>query len=120
MRCVHIGVSILITGLHTGNVQFRVELHEREPTGLDDWDDVVEVPFSVSGPVNLEQWAGEAIYPLKLPEGRYRARYAGKKMDAGKRIDAAKRGPDSYLLQFWPVTAQTPEAIIKQTSKVAQ
>jgi hypothetical protein len=110
----------LITGLHTGNVQFRVELHEHEPTDLDDWDDVVEVPFSVSGPVNLEQWAGEAMYPLKLPEGRYRARYAGKNMDAGKSIDTAKKGPDSYLLQFWPIVTETPDAIIKQTSQFAQ
>src|SRR6476661_3799285 len=76
----------LITGLHTGGVQFRVELHDRAPANLKDWADVVEVPFSVSGPVILQEWAGEAQYPLQLPEGKYRARYAANDMDAGKEV----------------------------------
>lgn len=110
----------LITGLHTGGVRLRVELHESEPGNFDDWDEVVEVPFSVSGRVNLEQWAREAVYPLQLPEGQYRARYSAKDMDAGSNVDTAEIGPDAYLLQFWPVAKQTPEALVKQTSERAQ
>src|SRR4051812_2124474 len=59
----------VITGLHTGRVQFCVELHERAPADLNDWEEIVEVSFLVSGPVNLQQWAGEAEYPLQLPKG---------------------------------------------------
>lgn len=110
----------LITGLHTGGVQFRVELHDHLPSDLDDWADVVEVPFSVCGPVNLEEWAAQAVYPLELPTGQYRARYSANEMDAGKEVDTATKGPDSYLLQFWPVDMQTPDTVIKQTSKQAE
>ena len=110
----------IVTGLHTGGVKFRVELHQRKPVDLDDWDEVVEVPFSVSGSVNLEEWAAEAVYPLQLPDWQYRARYAGNNMDAGSSIDTAEKGPDSYLLQFWPTVTQTPDSIIKQTSKRAE
>ena len=39
-------------------------------------------------------------------------------MDAGNEIDTDEKGPDSYLLQFWPDAAQTSDAIIKQTSNV--
>jgi hypothetical protein len=110
----------LITGLHTGGVQFCVELHERAPADLDYWDDVVEVSFSVCGPVHLEQWAAEAVYPLQLPKGLYRARYSANEMDAGHTLDTAEKGPDSYLLQFWPIATQIPDAIIKQTSDQAR
>jgi hypothetical protein len=114
------GCLFLITGLHTGGVQFRVELLEHIPTNVDDWADIVEVPFLISGPVILQQWAGEAVYPLELPKGQYRARYAANDMDAGSEVDTIEKGPDSYLLQFWPDATQTPDAIIKQTSKRAQ
>src|SRR6185312_14415132 len=110
----------LITGLHIGGVQFRVELHDHVPFELDDWADIVEVPFSVSGPVNLEQWGGEAVYPLQIPKVQYRARYDAHDMDAGSEVDTAIIGPDSYLLQFWPVGTQTPDAVIRQTSKCAE
>lgn len=114
------GYLQVTTALHTGGVQFRVELHERAPNNLEDWADVVEVSFSVSGPVILQEWAGEAEYPLKLPTGEYRARYCANRMDAGKEVDTADKGPDSYLLQFWPAPSQAPDAIIKQTSEIAK
>jgi hypothetical protein len=110
----------LITGLHTGGVQFRVELHKHTPPDIDDWADIVEVPFLVSGPVILQQWAAEAEFPLLLPKGKYRARYAANNMDKGKEIDTDPKGPDSYLLQFWPAATQTSDAIIKQTSECAK
>ena len=59
----------LITGLHTGGVQFRVELHERAPADLDDWADVVEVSFSVSGPVILQQSGRRGCVPAPTAQG---------------------------------------------------
>jgi hypothetical protein len=114
------GCLFLITALHTGGVQFRVELHDRAPADLEGWEDVVEVPFSASGRTILQEWAGEGEYPLHLPEGEYRARYAANAMDAGKAVDTDSRGPDSYLLQFWPDAARAPDAIVRRTSRCAE
>lgn len=114
------GRLFLICGLHTGGVRCRVELHEGRPGELHDWEEVVEVPFAVSGAVILEEWAGQAAYPLALPEGAFRARYAAKEMDAGHEVDTADLGPDSYLLQFWPAAEPAPDAIVRQASQWAR
>ena len=114
------GCLFLITALHTGGVRFRVELHEGAPANLNGWEEIVEVPFSVTGPVILQEWAAEAEYPLRIPKGQYRARYAANNMEAGHQVDTDDEGPDSYLLQFWPDVTQARDAIVKQTSERAQ
>ncbi len=39
------GTLWLTTGLHTGNVGFTVEVHDRAPPLDSQWEDVVEVSF---------------------------------------------------------------------------
>jgi hypothetical protein len=40
------GYLFLVTGTHTGEVRFTVELHEREPPpAAEEWHEVVEAPF---------------------------------------------------------------------------
>ena len=77
-----------MTGLHTGNFGFTVEVHD-EVAPLDlDWEDVVEVSFRpVSGSSALVQWGGEACWDLGLEETDYRVRYCAKGMDEANRRD---------------------------------
>lgn len=115
------GSLFLVTGLHTGQVAFRVELHEAEPPVDENFEEVVEVSYRpLSAEVELEEWAGEPVCPLPLAVTDYRVRYCGRGMDAGKEADTIVDEPpiDSYLLQFWP-DAATPDRILKQTGETA-
>lgn len=106
------GFLWLTTGTQDGDVAFRVERHDLEPAVDTNWQDIVEVPFMPgAGNVQLTQWAGEASFPLALPNTAYRVRYCASLMD-----EADDR--DSYALLFWPATARADE-VIKQTSKSA-
>jgi hypothetical protein len=112
------GALFLITGLHTGNVGFTVELHAAEPPVGGEWEEVVEASFRPAGlPVALVGWAGEASWPLDLPAGDLRGRYCGIGLDAGHATDTRMDGEpmvDRYLLQFWPA-APAPDRVLKQT-----
>ncbi|MFK0173517.1 hypothetical protein ACIQU5_32520 [Streptomyces sp. NPDC090306] len=116
------GVLWLITGLHTGNVGFVVEVHDEEPPLAPAWEGVVEVPFRpVSDRTRLVQWAGEAAWDLDLERTAYRVRYCAQGMDAGgKRDTRLPEEPqvDRYLLQFWPAPPHADQ-VIRQTSKRA-
>lgn len=84
----------LLTGLHTGDIGFTVELHEQAPDLADEWEDVVEVSFRpVSPRVLLLQWAGEAARDLDLAQIDYRVRYCGTGMDEGRSLDTILRPP---------------------------
>jgi hypothetical protein len=114
------GTLFLITGLHTGNVGFTVEVHNTEPPD-DGGEDVVEAPFRVDGPARLVSWAGEDWWDLELPPGDYRVRYSGSGMDAGRDRDTRMDGEpelDRYLLQFWPAPL-APETVVRQHSAIA-
>jgi hypothetical protein len=116
------GSLFLVTGLHTGHVAFRAELHDGEPP-LDPADEeIVEVSFRPLGEeVSLVEWAAEASYPLPLPVTDYRVRYCARRMDAGKEADTIlEEEPtiDSYLLQVWPAPP-APDRIVRQTGQVA-
>ncbi|MCO5968195.1 hypothetical protein [Actinoallomurus soli] len=115
------GLLFLVTGLHTGDVTFTVELHESAPPVDDSWEDIVEVSFTPAGPkVSLDEWDGES-WPLELAQVPYRVRYSATGMDAGAELDTPDDddlGPDRYLLQFWPDTPR-PDAVVKQTSDQA-
>jgi hypothetical protein len=52
------GSLFLITGLHTGSVDFRVEHHDHEPPTDASWEEIVEVSFRPDEPVTLAQWGG--------------------------------------------------------------
>ncbi|WP_229069011.1 hypothetical protein [Actinoplanes sp. DH11] len=113
------GVLHLKTGLHTGTVQVRVELHTDAPRLDGGWQDVVEVLFSTQAD-ELVLAAFDTVHgPVDLPPGNYRARFCGADMQRGHDLDtAAGDDPvDRYLLQFWP--AAGVDRIVRQGSEVA-
>ncbi|MFF8911503.1 hypothetical protein [Streptomyces olivaceoviridis] len=116
------GVLWLITGLHTGNVGFTVEVHDHAPALDPAWEDVVEVSFRpVSEHTSLVQWAGEAAWDLGLARTDHRVRYCARGMDEGRELDTRVAGEpqaDSYLLQFWPAPPG-PDRVVRQTSRIA-
>lgn len=116
------GSLFLTTGMHTGAVEFVVELVEQPPPLEDVWEDVVEVSYRPRGEqVALVQWAGEAGFPLDLPPQSYRVRYSATGMDEAHRVDTVPTGGptiDSYALTFWPADP-APDVIVRQTSDLA-
>ncbi|AHH93795.1 hypothetical protein KALB_418 [Kutzneria albida DSM 43870] len=114
---VYGGDAILLTGLHTGHVGFRVVVAEADPgPELAAYEDVVEIDFSpATATVALVEWAGEDAHPLgELPAGpgNYRLRYHARGMDAGHELDTAEEHDedpvDDYLLQVWPAPPSAP------------
>lgn len=112
----------LITGLHTGAVGFRAELHEAPPPLDDRWEDAVEVSFRpATAEVALLDWDGQS-YPLDLEPADYRVRYCARGMDRAREQDARLEDElplDRYLLQFW-LAPPAPDRVLKQTSEVAK
>ncbi|RAJ69322.1 hypothetical protein K377_08144, partial [Streptomyces sp. PsTaAH-137] len=112
----------LVTGLHTGDVGFAVEVHDEAPPLAPVWQDVVEVSFRpASEHTSLVQWAGEATWNLGLAQADYRVRYCARGMDEARKLDT--RMPeepqvDSYLLQFWPEPPRA-DRVVRQTSQIA-
>lgn len=116
------GALHLITGLHTGDVGFTVEVHDEEPPLDPVWEDVVEVSFHpVSERTSLVQWAGEATWDLNLARTDYRVRYCAQGMDEGRKLDTRVSGEpqaDRYLLQFWPAPPRA-DRVVRTTSRNA-
>jgi hypothetical protein len=112
----------LITGLHTGTVGFRIELHEVPPWLDEEWEDVVEVSFrAATTEVALLDWDGEG-HPLDLEPTDYRVRYSASGMDEAREQDTRLEDEpalDRYLLQFWPAPPAA-DRVIKQTSEAAK
>lgn len=111
----------LVTGLHTGEVGFTVELHDEEPDLDDRWEEIVEVSYTpASDQIGLYGWGGTGEWPLDLDRIDYRARYHGTGMDtAGQATGPSDKSVvDSYLLQFWPAPV-APDQVLKQTSSAA-
>ncbi|MFF0338823.1 hypothetical protein [Kribbella sp. NPDC004875] len=117
------GTLFLITGLHTGDVGFTVELHDAMPSVEYSAEDVVEASYRPIGEAALVTWAGDGgSWPLELEPGvDYRVRYSGWGMDAGHQAGPPMDGEplvDRYLLQFWPAPP-VPDRVVKQTSRQA-
>ncbi|MFL9652166.1 hypothetical protein ACJ7VE_00440 [Streptomyces sp. PB17] len=116
------GALWLQTGLHTGNVGFSVEVHDRAPRLDPVWEDVVEVSFRpASAGAALVECGGGAARSLGLQEIDYRVRYCARGMDEARRQDTRPAGQqqvDCYLLQFWPAEP-APDRMVKQTSSIA-
>lgn len=115
------GILFLITGLHTGEVGFTVELYDAPPPVDDSWQEVVEASFQPIGETGLAGWGGEGYWPLDLTEASYRVRYCATGMDEAGELDTRmEEDPeaDHYLLQFWPAPPE-PDGVVKQTSEVA-
>jgi hypothetical protein len=117
------GVLFLNTGLHTGKVHFRAELHDEPPPSGDGWQEIVEVSFQPAGEVLLAEWGDGETWPLELARTPYRVRYCATGMDEGHDLDTRTDedpAPDRYLLQFWPdPDGPVPDRIIRQTSEMA-
>ncbi|WP_433650166.1 hypothetical protein ACQP2C_27405 [Micromonospora zamorensis] len=120
------GTLFLMTGTHTGQVQFTVELHDVEPpAAAEEWDEVVEVSFAPrDAVVDLVPWGDGSLARLPLTsDGQdtsrlpvYRVRYCAMGMDEGhdpfgghdpdelaeNDYTYMDQRPDRYLLCFWP------------------
>jgi hypothetical protein len=111
------GVLLLITATHTGEIPFRIEYHDSEPRLADEWEDVVEVSYSVTesrtGIIGLDD---EQQHELALPRGSYRARYCVSGLDA-QAVDGETL--DAHLLQFWPAEP-VADLIVRQSSDGAR
>lgn len=108
------GLLNLVTGLHTGDVDFTVERHAAEPAVDDVWEEVVEVS-TVTTVRDMALHGFQSQYRFDLPPGAYRVRYCARGMQ-----EAADRDEplDHYLLQFWPGGAE-PDRIVRQTTEFA-
>ena len=110
------GYLALRTGTHSGDIPISVELHDGPPQLHDDWQDIVEVSFEVTGPVELATlFEGVVEWDLGVPGGVYRVRCCAAGMDDGPPGVALD---ERYLLQFWPAPIEA-DRIIRQTSATA-
>jgi ketosteroid isomerase-like protein len=115
------GELSLITGLHTGQVEFRVEVVADEPSHDETWEECVEAAFTPDGKVQLVDWDGSVVCEIPLEAQAYRVRYHGRGMDAAHEADTILEDEspvDQYLLSFWPAPA-APDRIVRQTSALA-
>lgn len=118
------GMLFLITGLHTGQVGFTLEVAESEPPPIDDsWEECVETGYAPEGDdARLVDWDGRVVCQLRLDGPDYRVRYSARGMDAGREADTVMEDEelvDFYRLSFWPSPA-APDCVIKQTSEIAR
>jgi hypothetical protein len=110
----------MVTGLHTGDVGFRVELHPEEPPLDALWEEAVEVSFRATI-AEMGLHAFQDIYEFSLPPGDYRVRYCARGMQQGEEQDTLSGGQpiDFYLLQFWLSRPPAPDRILRLTSNAA-
>jgi hypothetical protein len=99
------------TDIHTGPVDVRIELHDREPELDADWSEIVEVWFASWVDDLMLSAFDEFRGPVSLPPGSYQMRYATE----GQSASAAPA--EKCLLQFWP--ASGTDRIVRQTSASA-
>ncbi|MFE2530724.1 hypothetical protein [Streptomyces sp. NPDC059371] len=112
------GVTIVMTGIHTGDVDVTVPLHETEPTAdSGDWQDIVEISaHSTSGALMVRGMMDDLDEELPVLSfhgpGDYRLR-----VHVCGRDTAVDMAPDEvtewYLIQAWPAPAQKV-AVIRQ------
>lgn len=111
------GMLSFTTGMHTGKVPVRVEVHDAEPALDPVWQEAVEVSFTPRGPdVYLELWEGPALPLPALEERDYRMRYCAA--DFNQQEDEITDSPERYLIQLWPAGPQ-PDSVLRQTSDFA-
>ncbi|MBO2447120.1 hypothetical protein J4573_08480 [Actinomadura barringtoniae] len=119
--------ATVITGLNTGDIWLTVETWDTEPpTELQDWDAVVEVPYtSTTGDAQIfEEWTDNDRPPFPnlatAGPGSYRLRAHARGRDTGRQADLIEPNEEpveEHLLQIWPDT-ERPIAILKMTDQV--
>ena len=86
------------------------------------WEEIVEVPFTVAvAEVTLQEWGGQAMYPLPLPAAEYRVLYCARGVQHGHDLDTSQDHAffaDSYSLAFW-LAPPAQDQVVKQTSEIA-
>ncbi len=115
------GKLFLLTGLHTGDVGFTLDVVDASPTIDDIWEEIVEVSFTPSsGKVILFDWDGDQVCDIPLSKEMYCVRYQARDMDHGNEVDTYVEGEpvDFYSLIFWPENP-APDAVVKQSAQVA-
>jgi hypothetical protein len=104
-------------GVHTGELQLTIELHESAPPVDLSWDEIAEVSFVLNdGPMSLAGWGGESYAELPGVEpGVYRARYYAKAFGQLEwhQIEAEVSG-ERYAVLLWP-EAWRPDELLKST-----
>lgn len=110
------GVAFIQTGIHTGNVWIRGEVHHEAPTlDLESWDEVVEVSLEATteGRVLVSGLGsdGPANVPVLSPEGlgHYRIRVHARGRDTAVDM-TADEAFEHYLVQSWPAPPATEVA----------
>lgn len=115
------GALFLVTGLHTGDVSFTLDVLDNAPPLDDIWEEIVEVSFAPgAGKVILYDWGGECVCDIPLLQEIYRVRYCARDMDRGQEVDTYVEGEpvDFYALTFWRGNL-APDIVVKQTSQAA-
>lgn len=113
------GVTIAMTGVHTGDVEVTVALHATEPApDIDDWQEIVEVSaHSASGDLMVRGTMDDLDEELPALSfhgpGHYRLRIHARGRDTA--VDLA---PDEitewYVIQAWPAPAEEAR-VLRQT-----
>jgi hypothetical protein len=110
------GVIVVMTGIHTGDVDVTVTLHPAEPAPDEgDWQDIVEISaHSASGELMVRGMMDDLVEELPVLSfdgpGTYLLR-----VHARGRHTAPDLAPDQvtewYLVQVWPAPAQDVDAL---------
>ncbi|MFD9112344.1 hypothetical protein [Streptomyces bottropensis] len=113
------GVIVVVTGIHTGDVDVTVVLHQSEPVpDGGDWQEIVEISaHSASGELMVRGMMDDLDEELPVLSfngpGSYRLRVHARGRDTA--VDLA---PDEvtewYFIQAWPAPAQDV-VVLRQT-----
>jgi hypothetical protein len=118
---VQSGVSVINTGIHTGNVHVSVSLHDQPPpVDVEEWEEVVEVSLSSQlGEVRVCGMGGGL--PEGLPvltydgSGDYRIRVHAKGRDTA--VDMSTMDPvEDYLISVWKAP-RAPQTVHRATDQ---
>ncbi|MFN8079798.1 MAG: hypothetical protein U0Q19_09535 [Kineosporiaceae bacterium] len=85
----------MITGLHTGAIPFRIELHQQTPAVADGWEEVVEASIDIPD-VDMTWWAFDEGGPVR----------------PSRRVGTARATPPAWM----PHTRLITEATTSQKS----
>ena len=101
----------------SGACVVRAEVHDQEPSVLDEWTDLIEFSVTAGDSTTVESWGRDGAkfaVPAVHAGITYRVRYIivdGQLANDEVRIDAPPATSERYIFQFWPAVAGPPEVI---------
>ena len=113
------GALLLWTGTAVGDVGLRVVVHGSEPPVGDEWEDVVEAPFTPLGPeLHVAGSMSDVVCSVPLDPGSYRARWSGRGIDEAYDLTVGEDDPlvDRFELALWPAAAAS-DAVLRRNSR---